>query len=148
MDRAILWDTSCILCGLFWPAFISHYASHATDRISSIGDLVYNSNWIEYPPQLRKYAILIIARSQEPVYFWGLNLFRCTLHGFGFVSASLNLLVFITVFVGDLIIFPFLLPFYRSAEHLHPTILHLEQCHDAKIGFNKITHFKCYFHFW
>lgn len=30
------------------------------------------------------------------------------------------------IFLEDLITFLFLLPFYRSAEHLHPTILHLE----------------------
>lgn len=82
----MLFDISCILCGLFWPAFLSHSATHTTDKISLIGDTVYNSNWPEYPPEFQKYVSLIIAHSQQPVYFTGLSTIRCTLENFGKVS--------------------------------------------------------------
>lgn len=85
----ILFDVSCALCATIWPAFICYFASHVTYRILTIDDMVYNSNWPVYPLELRKYVILIIARSQQPAYFNGLGIIRCTLEIFGKVSISL-----------------------------------------------------------
>lgn len=84
----LLFNLSCIISALFWPAFYSYYASHTTDRIASIGNLVYESNWPEYPPELRKYAVLTIFRSQQPTNFTGLGVIHCTLEAFLKVSIS------------------------------------------------------------
>lgn len=83
---SLLFDVSCMLCALFWPIFLCHFATHTTDRVSSIGDVVYSSNWFEYPAELQKYTILTISRSQQPIYFTGLGLVNCTLEVFGKVS--------------------------------------------------------------
>lgn len=72
-----------IVCGFNWPSIYCGLATHVTGRISSIGDSTYNSNWYDYPPELRKFVNLIITRSQEPVYFTGFNLIGCTLEIFG-----------------------------------------------------------------
>lgn len=50
--------------------------------------MIYNSNWFEYPTKLQKYAILTIARSQQPVYFTGFGLISCTSEVFGKVSIA------------------------------------------------------------
>lgn len=71
---------------MFWPALMCNFATFATDRIASLGDVVYESSWDELPLKIRRYVALIIARSQEPVYFTGYNLVRCTLEILGKVS--------------------------------------------------------------
>ncbi|KAF7284539.1 hypothetical protein GWI33_021989 [Rhynchophorus ferrugineus] len=47
------------------------YSCHAGQNISdesmSIGDAVYNSNWYEAKPKIRKYLVLMILRSQKPI---------------------------------------------------------------------------------
>lgn len=72
-----------MVTSLIWPYLFSNFATFTTDRISSIGDTAYNMNWFDFPPNLQKYFISIIARSHENVHFTGLNMFRCTLEVFG-----------------------------------------------------------------
>lgn len=79
---------------MFWPAFICAFASYATDQIISTADVVYNSNWREYPLDLQKYFILIIARAQHPFFFNGLTLVHCTLEVFGKVGIDFYYLNF------------------------------------------------------
>lgn len=79
----ILYDTLCIVSSLAWPFLFCYFATFATGRISSIGNVVYSSNWYNFPPNTRKYVTLVIARSQQPLYFSGLGLIRCTLELFG-----------------------------------------------------------------
>lgn len=86
-----------MVTSLIWPFLFSNSATFATDRISFIGDRAYNTNWIDYPPKLQKYFILIIARSQENVHFTGLNMFRCTLEVFGKVTFTLTFVIFLNV---------------------------------------------------
>lgn len=69
-----------------WPYLCCRYATFTVDRISSLGDVVYDLNWYEYPIELRKYFVLIIARSHTPIEFTGLGLIYCTLYSFGRVS--------------------------------------------------------------
>lgn len=66
------------------------YASNTTDRIALIGNDVYDLNWYDYPSNVRKFMILIIVRSQRPMYLSGYHLINCTLETFGKVS---NLMV-------------------------------------------------------
>lgn len=69
-----------------WPYLCCRYASFTVDRISSLGEDVYDLNWYEYPIELRKYFVMIIARSQTPIEFTGLGLIYCNLNRFGKVS--------------------------------------------------------------
>lgn len=80
---------SCILCALFWPAFLCYSATFATEQINNkIADTLYESNWYDFPPELQKYVVLIIARTQDTVYFTGMNLIGCTLEIFGKVTTE------------------------------------------------------------
>lgn len=59
----------------------------ATFEIANIGNAAFKSEWYKYPANVHKYLVLIMARSQNPVYFTGQNLFRCTLEIFMKVKA-------------------------------------------------------------
>lgn len=82
----LLFEGSCLLCSLFWPILLCYFATHTTDRVASIGDMVFNSNWTEYPTKLQKYTILTIARSQKLIFFTGMGLVNCSLEVFAKVS--------------------------------------------------------------
>lgn len=79
-------DVICQSAGMMWPYLFCHFASLTTHRVSSMSNAVYDLNWFEYPVKMRKYFILLIARSQQPISFTGLRLFPCTLEVFGQVS--------------------------------------------------------------
>lgn len=88
------WDFTMILvggisliCSLCWPFLCCYFATHTSDRINSISQMVYNSNWHNYPLKLQKYIVLVIARSQKRSLFTGFNLVACTLYTFGNVSS-------------------------------------------------------------
>lgn len=70
-------------CSLIWPSLFCYYADVATTRLSSIAYYAYETTWNDYPLELQKYMILIIARSQEPVYYTGFNFVNCTLQALG-----------------------------------------------------------------
>lgn len=77
---------------LIWPYFFSYFASSTTHRMALIGDIIFDSNWFDFPPELQKYMILIIARSQYPSQFTGLGLYDCTLAELGNVRYLLFML--------------------------------------------------------
>lgn len=82
----LVFQVICVLTSVLWPLIYCYFATIATNRISMIGYSAYDTNWFEYPPKLQKYMILIIARSQETIYFTGFNLVYCTLEVFAKVS--------------------------------------------------------------
>lgn len=86
--EVVLHCVAAVVRALIWPFFYCHFANVATDCIASIGDIDYGSNWYDFPTKLRKHAILIIARSQQPLLFTGLGLMRCTIETFGAVRNS------------------------------------------------------------
>ena len=69
-------------CALGWASVYCYSASFVTERILSNGNTMWSTNWFDYPPELRKYVLLIIARSQRPVFFTGLGLIKCTMETF------------------------------------------------------------------
>lgn len=71
---------------MFWPFIMCYFANMATTRIADIGTTAYDSNWFDCSPELRKYIVLIIARSQESINFTGLGLIYCNMEVFGKVS--------------------------------------------------------------
>lgn len=75
----LIWDVSCFVCGLLWPAIICYFATFATGQIASLGSIAFETNWYEYPTVLQKYTIFIIMRSNESVHFTGFGLVPCTL---------------------------------------------------------------------
>lgn len=85
---------SCIISALLWPFLFCHFANSATDEIARLGFTAYNSNWYDWPNDIRKYIPLVIIRSREPVYFSGLGIVRCTLQVFGDVSKFWDLFDF------------------------------------------------------
>lgn len=72
----------CVGIGLFWPYLLCDSATSATLTVAQLGGIAYSSEWYKYPPNVRKYVVLIIVRSQEPVYFTGLKIIPCTLEVF------------------------------------------------------------------
>lgn len=72
----------CISIGLLWPFILCNSAASATIEVANIGNSACYSKYYEYPLKMRKYLILIMVRSQSPVYFTGLKLIRCTLEVF------------------------------------------------------------------
>lgn len=72
-----------ILCSLMWPSIFCYFADLTTDRVLKIGDTVYDLNWFDQPVEMQKYVTLMIARSQERIYFSGLGLITCSLEAFG-----------------------------------------------------------------
>lgn len=82
----LLFDTSCIISALLWPYLFCHFADLTTNKIASIGDAAYNSNWYDFPVDLQKHMVLVVMRSRDKFYFTGLGLVRSTLEVFGEVS--------------------------------------------------------------
>lgn len=77
----------CISSFLIWPFLFCYFANLTIEHIGRIDETSYNSNWYEFPNEIKKYLILIIARSQKPIHFNGLGMFHCTLEAFGKVSS-------------------------------------------------------------
>lgn len=88
-----------IFCALLWPFLLCHYGTFATERIRSLNRTVYNANWVDYPIDLRKHIILIIAQSQSDITFNGFGILSCNLEIFGKVRKGF---VFSTIFHSDL----------------------------------------------
>lgn len=88
----LLFDTSCIISALLWPYLFCHFADLTTNKIASIGDAAYNSNWYDFPVDLQKHMVLVVMRSRDKFYFTGLGLVRSTLEVFGEVSNWQNLI--------------------------------------------------------
>lgn len=75
-----------IFNSLAWPFPFCYFASKTTERVMSIGDVIYNSNWYEFPRGIAKYPILIMAHAQNPIRFTGYVFFYCNLEIYGQVT--------------------------------------------------------------
>lgn len=78
----------CIICASAWPFLYCYFATIASDRVLNVGKKTFDSNWYDFPQDLQKYIVLIISRSQKPIYFTGLGLVHCTLETLGKVSST------------------------------------------------------------
>lgn len=87
----------CLACASIWPSCFCYFASQTTERVSSVGDVAYCSNWYEYPTHLQKYVTLVIVRSQQPMYFTGFNLIRCSIETFGKVNQFFSFIFLISL---------------------------------------------------
>ena len=75
---------------LMWPFLFCYFANLATDRVSYVCDTIYDPSWFDQPIDMQKYVILMIARSQERIYFTGLGLMSCSMAVFGNVYIKSN----------------------------------------------------------
>lgn len=75
----MIYSVICIVASLMWPLLFCYYADLTTNRMAAIGNDIYCLNWYDYPFEVRKYLILMIAYSQERIYFNGFNFVSCTL---------------------------------------------------------------------
>lgn len=56
--------------------------SMMTVHFEELADVVYQSKWYEYDPQIRKCLVLLIANCQKPMVFNGFKLIYLTLNTF------------------------------------------------------------------
>lgn len=77
----------CIFCAFVWPFFFCMFATSASEQVSYTGRTMYNSNWYYFPLKQQKYVVLVVNRSQDILYFTGMNLIRCTLESFAKVRS-------------------------------------------------------------
>lgn len=89
--QLVIYGIMCLMCSLLWPYLFCHYGTIITNELSSIGDILYTSNWYNYSAVYRHHITLIIVCSQKPIAFTGLGLITCSLESFGKVSISINL---------------------------------------------------------
>lgn len=78
-----------LLASLMWPFTLCYFSTFTTNRLASLSFSAYDSNWPEYPIELRKHIILLVKRSQKPANFYGFNLIHSTMETFAQVNRAL-----------------------------------------------------------
>lgn len=63
-----------------------YIAERVSYRLTNIGDIAHNMNWLNFPFASRKHLLLIIQQAQIPFHFSGLKLIDCNLPTFAKVS--------------------------------------------------------------
>lgn len=102
---------------LIWPYIFCYFADSTTECISNMQRSVYNLNWYNFPPQLQKHFILIMAQSQRPLCFTGFGFVRCKLISFGIVTIKNELCLFnLLCFVWYLIVFRISLSYFSASQ--------------------------------
>lgn len=97
------------ICTLIWASIFCYFANWASDRVEENGDTVYDLNWRDYPVDMQKYVVLMLARSQERIEFNGLGLAKCTLESFGKVcniilmTHHIKTKMLLTMFIANII---------------------------------------------
>lgn len=91
----ILYDILCLMVSLLWPFGLCFAATMATTASSDITKVIYNTEWYNFPHELRKYLPLMMARSQLQISFIGFGIVGCNLPNFVKVKTSLLLQKFI-----------------------------------------------------
>lgn len=86
IDIAFFYSVLCMFVGLAWTFLLCFFATSAAESLTSIGNIAFNSNWYRYPSRIQRHSVLLIARSQKPIYFSGFKMVRCTLESFAKVS--------------------------------------------------------------
>lgn len=79
-------DIIAVICALLWSSFFCRFGNSAADHVSAIADVAYGLNWFEYPVEMQKYVILIVALANERVEFSGFQVITCSMEMLGKVS--------------------------------------------------------------
>lgn len=75
-----------MLTQIIYIYFFCRYADNATHRSLKVTDIVYTSNWYQFPIEYQRFIQIWIQRSQKTYIFDGLGLFACSLPTFMAVS--------------------------------------------------------------
>lgn len=75
-----------------------YYATESTTSLSTISDIIYDSNWYMQPKSVQQMLIIVIARAQRPEIYMGFKFVQCTSASFMRVLKS-NLVHFIEFFL-------------------------------------------------
>lgn len=67
-----------------------YFTTKVTSQIQSIGDQMYNTEWIRYPVEYCRFVQLTISRSQRSLYFHGFGLINCDLVTFSKVTKKIH----------------------------------------------------------
>lgn len=90
MEMSTLLAVFVFIVNLFWNFLLCHTGTASSDVIASISDIIYNGNWLKYPLDYQKHVLLMLLRSQRPVYFMGFKMVRCTWENFTSVSSEMS----------------------------------------------------------
>lgn len=82
METGAFEGVAVLILGLFNSFYLCFSANFVSNAVESIGEIAYDGNWAEYPLICRKYVLLMILRSQRPVYFTGFKIVSCNLETF------------------------------------------------------------------
>lgn len=69
-------------CNLFLYCF---FGNRTSDNLLDLGDVFYDFKFYKFPGDLQKYLTLMIANTQEPVYYHGFNILNLNLVTFNAV---------------------------------------------------------------
>lgn len=75
----IMFNADHVNRSLFISMLFCYFALDTIGHMRNIGEIAYDSNWYDYPPEFWKYIILIVAKSQEDSTSSGLNLIVCSI---------------------------------------------------------------------
>lgn len=64
------------------------FGNLTTDNFLQFGDAVYDLHFYEFPHDLQKYLTIMIAETQEPVYYHGFNILNLNLVTFSAVTCG------------------------------------------------------------
>lgn len=62
----------------------------ATSSFEKMGDSLYESNWMDFPVEMQKHLIVMIAYMQKPIYYHGFGILNVDLVTFVHVRAVLE----------------------------------------------------------
>lgn len=67
-----------------------YFGKKATDSFDSMTGALYDSKWLDFPPNLRKYFIIAIGNTQRPLHYHGFHIMVLNLESFTDVSDYLS----------------------------------------------------------
>lgn len=68
------------------PFYFCYSGKQSTESYMQMGDCAYDIAWYNLPVELEKFIILLIANTQEPLYYRGLNVVTLDLETFSIVA--------------------------------------------------------------
>lgn len=74
----LLFSFLCLIEGLLYTFILCYYATESTTSLSSIADIVYDSNWYMQPKTIQRMLITVMARAQRPEIYMGFKFVQCT----------------------------------------------------------------------
>lgn len=79
------------MTNILWIYFHCLLGKLVTDRFEQLPNHLFHSKWYELPNKLQKYFILLLANTQEPLFFDGLGIYALNLETFTSVSLELKM---------------------------------------------------------